>query len=207
MSLILVRHGITSFNDNGGKGETAKEKFRGWLPIPLTLNGMLHAHDTAQLLRDIDGIAHIFCSDVSRAIQSAHEVGQALQMPIEPAMPLRDWNLGDFVGQRVEDVLDEVLDLIDHPSKPVKNGEPYQSFLDRAMPFIKKLVESKELNVAVTHARNIGLTKALAINNGKFPDQKTLKSKAPIHPSGIMVVDPDWEIPFIYPGVHPDEDK
>jgi len=192
--LIAVRHGITVFNDNGGKGGAPAEKFRGWLPIPLTLEGMATSRTTAETLSDMDKVATLYSSDVVRAIQSAHEIARTLSMEIEPVMELRDWNLGDYVGQEVELVLEEVLEHIDTPNKVVKGGESYQTFLDRAVPFLKELVESNSLYIAVTHARVFGLLKALSITGGEEPDPETLRKKAPVKPSGIMIISKKWKI-------------
>jgi probable phosphoglycerate mutase len=193
--LVYVRHGVTSFNDNGGKGGTNGEKFRGWLPIALTLEGMAQAHETAADLAELEGEVYaLYSSDVVRAVQTAQEVAEALWMPIEPREELRDWNLGDYVGQPVEDVLDEVLAHIDDPNKVVKGGESYQTFLDRTIPFLKELVESDEICVAVSHARNSGVLKALSVNKGKHPDTKTLKAKSPILPGGVMIIGKNWDV-------------
>lgn len=197
--LIAVRHGQTSMNDGAG----GPEKFRGWLPVPLTLEGMKAARDSAQLLGDVEDIKALYSSDVVRAVQSATEVGQVIEMPIEPAIELRDWNLGDYVGKPVTDVLDEVLAHIDEPTKPVRGGESYQTFLDRTIPFLQALVESDDLTVAVTHARDIGLLMALAKNNGKYPDTAMLKQKAPIHNSGMIAIGKNWDVVYKYMGQDP----
>jgi probable phosphoglycerate mutase len=194
--LIACRHGRTAYNDNGGKGGTDGEKFRGWLPIPLTLEGMKTSRETAELLEDVEDVYALYTSDVVRAIQSAEEIAQVLSMELEPREELRDWNLGDYVGQPVKDVLKEVLAHIDTPNKVVAGGESFQTFLDRCMPFLHELVESDDLCIAVTHARVFGLIKALSINKGDYPDTATLKAKAPVAPSGIMIVKSDWKIVY-----------
>jgi broad specificity phosphatase PhoE len=195
--LILVRHGITAYNDNSGTGQHNAEKFRGWLPIPQTLEGMKASRETAEALGLVEDVTALYASDVVRAVQSAEEIAQVLSLEIQPKEELRDWNLGIYVGQKVNDVLDEVLAHIDNPNKVVKGGESYQTFLDRAVPFIKELVESSDLCIAVSHARICGLVKALSINKGKHPDTATLKKKSPIGPSGVMMVDKNWAIRFL----------
>jgi broad specificity phosphatase PhoE len=195
--LIAVRHGITAFNDNGGKGGTEKEKFRGWLPIPLTLEGMKQAEETADALADVEDVKVLYSSDVVRAVQSATEIGERLLMPIEPVSELRDWNLGVYVGKPVENVLDEVLAHIDTPEKVVKEGESYATFLKRCVPFLCQLVESDDVCIAVTHARVLGLLKALSLNKGKFPDPKVIRGKAPVSPAGIMIFGSDWKILYM----------
>jgi len=192
--LIAIRHGKTGFN--GTSGSTSEEKFRGWLPIPLTLEGMKTSRETAESLEEIEDVEHLYVSDVVRTIQSGMEIGQVLSLELEPVFELRDWNLGDFVGKEVSKTLKEVLTFIDEPLKKVPGGESYQTFLDRAVPFLKEIVEDDDLCIAVSHARVMGLIAALAKNKGKHPDTKMLKSKPPIGPSGLMIVNSSWEIIF-----------
>jgi probable phosphoglycerate mutase len=192
--LIAVRHGVTKYNDNGGT--SGDEKFRGWLPIPLTLEGMKTSRETADLLEGVEDVYALYTSDIVRAIQSAEEIAQVLSMPIEPREELRDWNLGKYAGEPIKKVLDKVLAHIDEPRKVVEGGESYQTFLDRCVPFLHEIVESQEVCIGVTHARVFGLLKALSMNGGKHPDTAILKEKAPVHPSGIMIIRSDWKIAF-----------
>jgi broad specificity phosphatase PhoE len=83
-----------------------------------------------------------------------------------------------------------------NPTGKVPGGEPYQHFLDRCVPFLREIVESDELIVAVTHARVITMLKALCVNGGGEPDMATLKRRCPIEPSGIMVVSRGWKVAF-----------
>jgi probable phosphoglycerate mutase len=187
--LIVVRHGHTSFNEDG------TERLRGWLPIPLTLEGMKLAHETGEALEDAEGIKHLYCSDLVRAVQTATEMGELMGMVIEPKEELRDWNYGELTGEVVEKALPKLKEFMRDPLKKVPGGEPYQNFLDRCIPFLRELVESKDLQVAVTHARVIIMLKALCSSKGKEPDESVLMKKCPIEPSGIMIIK-DWKIVF-----------
>ncbi len=189
--LIAVRHGKTAMNEDG------KERLRGWLPITLTLEGMKSSRDNAELLSELEDVKKLYSSDLVRAVQSATEVAQVLWMEIEIAEELRDWNYGYLTGQLTSGKnLNELNDFVDNPDKSVKEGEPFQSFLDRAVPFLTKLVESDDLFVAVTHNRTITLLAALCANKGKYPDIPIMKKPGPIDPSGIMIVSSDWKIVF-----------
>jgi broad specificity phosphatase PhoE len=194
--LIAVRHGQTALN----KGTSDGEKSRGWLPIPLTKEGVADmadtAHDLSPLEGSIDGGLH--SSDLVRAVQSAHEVGRALNMEIQPTERLRDWNLGDLAGHSISSILPATHHLIDHPDVSAPNGEPYQSFLDRAVPFLRQLVEDDKTHIGVMHNRTMTLLHALTKTGGDGPDVDTLKQPGPVKPSGLMIVTPDWQVGYLH---------
>jgi broad specificity phosphatase PhoE len=184
--LIAVRHGQTAMNGDG-----SGEKSRSWLPVPLTLEGMQEAADTAHALTGLSPVT-LYTSDLVRAVQAAQEIGRALKMEIQPRLELRDWNVGHYAGQDVQKMLPMVHAHIDHPQTLVPGGEPYQAFLARAIPFLKLLVESPQPYIGVTHNRVMTLLDALSRTGGRVPDLATLKSRGPVHPSGVLVLAPDW---------------
>jgi len=188
--LIAVRHGDTKMN--GGDG---KERSRGWLPVPLNAEGVAHAAQTAQKLARVkDDIQSVHTSDLVRAVQTAHEIGVTLGKEIEPTPKLRDWNVGDYAGQEISKILPHTLKLIDNPDEPAPGGESYNDYMDRAIPFLRTLVESPDVHVAVNHNRTMTLLHALTKNGGDYPDVNTLKGKGPVKPGGFMVVSPDWKV-------------
>ena len=190
--LIVVRHGSTDHNSDDGGGE----KTRGHLPIPLSLDGMKESRETAESLGSVEDVSALYTSDLVRAVQSAEEIAQVLSMEIEPREELRDWDIGDHEGLSVKSTLPHLHALIDTPKKKAPGGEAYQDFLDRSVPFIKDLVESKNLYIAVTHNRVTTLISALAKNKGDHPATATLKSKGPIDPGGILILGHDWSIKY-----------
>jgi broad specificity phosphatase PhoE len=188
---IACRHGSTASNENG------HEKIRGWLPIPLSKKGMEEAEEAAHNLSGVDNVEAIYCSDLVRAVQTAQEVAEALEMTITPREELRDWNQGDYSGQEAEKVYKRLHDFIESPQRKVPNGESYQFFLDRAVPFLNECAKSDKLYILVTHGRVVTLINALAKNKGEHPDTETLKGKAPVDPGGIIIVNPSWKITFM----------
>ncbi len=188
--LIAVRHGDTALN--GGDG---KERSRGWLPVPLNAEGMAAAAQTAQkLAKAKDDIKDIHTSDLPRAVQTAHEIGVTMGKEINPTAQLRDWNVGDYAGQEISKILPATHHLLDNPDQPAPNGESYNDYMDRAVPFLRQLVESPDVHVAVNHNRTMTLLHALSKNGGEYPDQATLKGKGPVKPAGFMAIGPDWKI-------------
>ncbi len=197
--LIAVRHGSTVMNAPEG------ERSRGWLPIPLDKSGMQGMADTADSLSDVEGIHGIYTSDLVRAVQSAHEIARVHGMEIQPTHQLRDWNLGDFAGQPIKQILPATHALIDHPEQPAPNGESYNDFLNRTIPFLKQLVESPHTNVAVVHNRITTLLHAMSMTGGQEPHVPTLKQKGPVEPSGLMIMDPSWNVKYLHKPTLPDE--
>lgn len=172
---------------------SAGERSRGWLPIGLSHQGMNEMADTADVLSGIEGVDGLHCSDLPRAVQSAHEVGRTLGMEIQPTPELRDWNVGDLAGQPISQILPLTHHLIDNPDTPAPGGESYNQFVDRAVPFLDKLINSPERHIAVTHNRVMTLLQSMIQTGGSHPDPNVLKGKGPVEPSGVMVVGPGWE--------------
>jgi len=190
--LILVRHGKTSFNEDG------KEKLRGWLPIPLSLEGQTAAADTASKLELVEDIQTIYCSDLVRAVQSAQEIAHVLAVPLTPTEQLRDWNTGDLAGESVMDNLPTIHKHMDEPNKKLPGGESFNTFYDRCQPILDELVTSDEIHLAVSHNRVVTLARALAANKGSHPKMDLLKRKAPVEPSGFIIIDNKWRIAYAY---------
>lgn len=190
MALVFVRHGKTHSNEVG------KEKLRGWLPVPLSLEGMRDIEQTADALSDVEGVDQIRCGTLVRVVQSAMEIGEALGMEITPMEELNDWDTGDFAGHGVAETKKDLHDHILHPLKKVPGGETFQFFLDRIVPILKGSVENDKLYVICSSGRVGTLLKALSINKGDHPDTDTLLGKPPIDPSGVMIIDRNWRITF-----------
>lgn len=189
--LIVVRHGKTALNEDGS------EKLRGWLPVPLTLEGMKASRDVAEKLATVEGVVALYTSDLVRSVQSAQEVAQALSMELEAREELRDWDYGHLTGIEVNNAtLNQLFDYVDNPTRKVPEGETFQSFLDRTIPFLHEIVEDEGLQIVVTHNRVCTLLNALSKNKGEHPDTATLKKKGPIDPSGIMIIKPNWSIVY-----------
>ena len=82
--------------------------------------------------------------------------------------------------------------LIDNPDELAPNGESLNTYLNRTVGFVKKLVESPETNLVVGHARGTQVIHALANNNGELINPKFLKDKPTIGPGETLIVSPDW---------------
>lgn len=158
-SLLIIRHGHTKLN---GTGESA-EKIRGHVDIPLDSSGRREALGIAAKYGGLHP-ARVYCSDLSRAHDTAMPLARACQCPLLPTFDLRPWDLGYMTGKDVHKVLPLMNKLVEHPTVPVPDGESFQSYADRYLPFLRRLLseagQSSRPVIAVTHSRNVQLAKA-----------------------------------------------
>lgn len=93
--VILLRHGITDWNDSG--------RFQGQADIPLNDMGRQQAAAAAGALRSA-GITQVLCSDLSRARETAAIVtaGSSLRPVVDPK--LQEVNVGSWSGLTMAEV-------------------------------------------------------------------------------------------------------
>lgn len=192
---IIVRHGETSSNTPG------KEKLRGQLPIALTVEGMKHTEETAKFLAKIvRDVRHVYTSPLVRAVQSANEIGEELELEITPRDELRDWDTGDFAGRAVTpECISELNEFIKHPERVVPGGESYTAFKARISPLLRQCVRSKDQEIVVVHGRVMALVAALSKGKGRAPDLKTLLKAPPVDPCGMLILDGTWKVLYKTP--------
>jgi 2,3-bisphosphoglycerate-dependent phosphoglycerate mutase len=90
LELILVRHGITSWN--------LEKRFQGQLDIPLSDLG----HDQAGLTADAlagEPVSSIYVSDLLRAQETAFPIAENLGLPLLAEISLRERHYGHFQGK------------------------------------------------------------------------------------------------------------
>jgi len=95
MQLYVVRHGETAWNK--------EEVFRGRKDVPLNETGQKQAQQTGQYFEN-KGIARIFSSPLSRAIQTAEGISKKTKIPIEVMDELNDMNFGVWEGLTLREV-------------------------------------------------------------------------------------------------------
>ena len=90
--LFIIRHGKTKFNKSSSNGI---DKIRGWMDIPLTAEGKAEAKVAGEDLKD-SGIVRVYCSDLSRAEDTAKIIASEIGLSdkeVEPTRAFRPWNL------------------------------------------------------------------------------------------------------------------
>lgn len=90
-TVYLIRHGETDWNVNG--------RWQGHTDVPLNDVGRKQAELLAQRLRD-EGVRFdaIYSSDLTRAYQTAWQVGAAVRVAVQLLPPLREIDLGSWGG-------------------------------------------------------------------------------------------------------------
>jgi probable phosphoglycerate mutase len=165
--LILVRHGSTALNKKG-PGNSA-ERIRGWTDVPLDKEGQREAVSLATKYAKSD-VAKVYTSDLQRAVYIAQAIAKAAHVPVIETDQLRPWNLGILNGKHVHKVIGLMNQCVENPKIHVPEGEPFESFVMRYLPFLDKLLKeaagSRAVDfmprpiIAVTHSRNLQLAKA-----------------------------------------------
>ena len=101
-SIILLRHGVTDWNDGG--------RFQGHADIPLNDAGREQATAAGELLRDAR-ITRAVSSDLSRAAETAQLVTAGWGIDVQTDERLREVNVGSWAGMSVEDIGKEDSDF------------------------------------------------------------------------------------------------
>jgi len=88
-TLFLFRHGETDWN--------VQERFQGHIDIPLNDKGRAQARALVSTLRK-SAIEVILSSDLSRAVETAQIVAEALEIPVFQDVAIREAHLGKAQG-------------------------------------------------------------------------------------------------------------
>lgn len=154
--LILTRHGETVWNIEG--------RVQGALDSPLTERGILQAQCLAKRLKH-EQITHLYSSDLPRAIATAEQIRQELQLSkiiISPA--IRELSFGEWEGKAWYDLRNRYPDsfsLWDRAPHEVQipGGESMWEVTERAWQFICDLprLHQNETVCVVTHGMTLQL--------------------------------------------------
>ena len=93
--IIAIRHGETAWN--------LDTRIQGHLDIPLSAVGHRQAERLAAALSD-EPLAAIYASDLTRARQTAHYLGQAHGVAVTPEPALRERGFGNFEGKTFSEI-------------------------------------------------------------------------------------------------------
>ncbi|GDX61950.1 2,3-bisphosphoglycerate-dependent phosphoglycerate mutase [Candidatus Levyibacteriota bacterium] len=138
--LILVRHGITTYNENG--------LWSGWDDAPsLTKKGVEEAMRAGESIKDIH-LDYAFSSSLKRAKETLDEIKKIINIqdiPTVSARELNERNYGDFTAKNKWDIKkiigdDEFLKLRRSWNYPIPNGESLKQVYDRIIPYFKSTI-------------------------------------------------------------------
>jgi probable phosphoglycerate mutase len=93
--IVAIRHGETAWN--------VDTRIQGHLDIPLNATGRWQAQRTAGALLD-EGISAVYSSDLSRALQTAEALGNALSLPVVTDTRLRERAFGVFEAHTLTEI-------------------------------------------------------------------------------------------------------
>ncbi len=155
MRIYLVRHGVTTWNQ--------KRLIQGQRDVPLAPEGILQAREAAAFFARRN-LKKAYCSDLSRALETARLIARPLGLEPLSCRGLREINMGNWEGLSWAEVRDRYPDeqqaWIDDP---VNNGPGGGESLGQAAERFKKnfqeiasSLEQGEESLIVTHGLVIG---------------------------------------------------
>lgn len=149
--LVLVRHGTTESNVLG--------RFQGWSDGRLTASGRGEVRATAQRLAKRIAPAHVWSSDLARALETATLLFPHAEVELDRR--LRELCFGGFEGRTREELLE--LDatgyrawLKDPDGAPPPNGEPLTAMRARVLEWWEDRA-GYDTVVVVTHGGPAGV--------------------------------------------------
>ncbi|MGZ9223749.1 MAG: histidine phosphatase family protein [Anaerolineales bacterium] len=144
--IYLVRHGATQLS--------AEDRFAGAVDVELSEEGKFQAARLAERLAD-DNITAVYCSPLTRTIQTATILATPHKLPLIHQDGLREIHHGHWEGMRRADVeaqfLDEYAAWEEDPfTFAPQGGEAGVNVIARALPVIREIVlEHRGQNVLV----------------------------------------------------------
>ena len=152
--VFLIRHAHTTFDSTDPK----QERFQGTVDVPLDPEGKVQAQQVASKLKD-KNITKIYTSPLSRASDTADEIGRKLGIKPIKHDGLGPWDIGDFATKTAEDAGPKLEHYQKNPDVTPPGGEPYNDFIRRSRDAIASIFHeaaSSGTNVGiVSHSRNL----------------------------------------------------
>ncbi len=175
-SLVLVRHGVTDWNENG--------RLMGRVDLDINARGRVQAERVAEALADVS-IDAVYSSPQPRARQTAESVAAArgLSVHVEPGFD-EVWLSDAWKGKTVAELRgDSDLErIIEDPTHRCELIEPIAEVQNRSVAAAERLVETEKeqtlmivshgdpLRVLIAHYLNLELVsfRRLACDNGSI---------------------------------------
>lgn len=160
---MLWRHGQTTWN--------AEHRYQGQTDIPLNEVGLAQAEDAARRLAVLNPAA-IFCSDLTRAQQTAGALARLTGLTVTPDKDLRERFGGDWEGLADTEIRER------YPAERLTwsppNGEASTVVADRVAAAVARIadgMESGQLAVVAGHgaALRLGIERLLGLPSDGLP--------------------------------------
>ena len=181
--LVIIRHGESIYN--------LEHRYTGQCDVPLTERGMLQAKITAEHVLQNYKIDAIYSSDLSRAVNTARPIADALGLPINTDERLREV----YAGEWQERLFSEIKLTCKEEYERYKNsggyertpgGESMADVLERAHAAVLDIIRENEGKTVLISSHN-GPIKAL---EAPFLNQK-LHETASVSNNSVTEVDCD----------------
>ncbi|MBF0591666.1 MAG: histidine phosphatase family protein [Nitrospirae bacterium] len=161
-TVYLLRHGRT-IGDN-------ERRYKGHTDVPLSDAGIKQAARSAQYIKRhaVEGIKHLYCSDLSRAIHSAEMVGRPFDLKPITVEGLRERHFGRWEGMTFEEVTQCYPQEFDQWAKnplafsPV-DGESTLDVSARTMPVFYDIL-GRHTNEAIAIVAHGGVNRVILAN-------------------------------------------
>lgn len=156
MRLYLVRHGQTSWN--------ALNRAQGHSDIPLDEVGKLQAGRLAERMKSVRA-TRIISSDLMRCVQTAEPVAQALDLPLELDVRIRERSMGEFEGKDFES-FKSFMRQNQTPDDPFAiqvqppGGESMAQVFARIRPVAEEMLSHDSDVIIITHGGTAGMVLA-----------------------------------------------
>lgn len=151
MRLLLIRHGQSVGN--------AERRLQGRGEFPLTERGIAQSQRLAQRLAAFPPDV-LYSSPVRRALTTAHILGQALNLPVQPLPAVQEYDFGELAGLTWREIVERAPEVVqairagspDYPRYPGEEGR--DNFRRRVCEGLWGLAEKHpdEAVAVVTHA-------------------------------------------------------
>ncbi|NTV62209.1 MAG: histidine phosphatase family protein [Oscillochloris sp.] len=164
-TIYLIRHGETDWNLAG--------RWQGHADVPLNELGLRQARLLAQRFQaEKIQFDAIYSSDLTRAYQTAWEIGAAVRVPVQLYPPLREIDLGSWSGMHYNDIRErfpiEVRLLEEGQDVPRGGGETLGALRKRVVEAVEGIISHRdgETLALITHG---GCIRMLLAHAESFP--------------------------------------
>lgn len=146
-TLLLVEHGETDF---AGDDDTSERIHGTKYDLPLTVKGHQSAQQSADKLKGHD-IASLKTSPMQRAKETAERISDTIGMPVEEDEGLTPLDAGYLSGMTHEVAKARIEYYVQHPDKPIPEGQPYGEWWDGATSRMEKRLKEAEKTPGRAH--------------------------------------------------------
>jgi len=174
MKFYLIRHGRTDWND--------LNHIQGKSDIPLNNNGIQQAHElAARIMSDNLPVKYIYTSPLTRAVQTASILSNALNIPYHIHDGLREVDLGDWEGLSWEEVASRFPETyrVWHTERrytKANGGESYNDMFERTFAALTELANKLDGDTAIITHSAVIMALMCHINNVPFTHMKQYKA-------------------------------